>query len=295
MASGCIHHAPVVQATPIALRWTPFYWAMAGNGSVRFQRAAILLEVQLMDGQPPSVVQLDLAASGEMPDGFPVVTASRDPIRRTGELHGVLSGVTAVSMRRGSGAAENLATREIGVFGLPNYERQGLIIDVRGERLGTFAPPADLQAAFGPAATVVAIDFTGNQVIVPILAGPSDTVRALFDTGLSPFPLWTTFAVWKKLTGRDGPGAGTTSYRLAGRSGPMRFVGAALTVPVRLGNRALPVSEAVYLVDGPPGSALENWPDRLDAVIEPAALTASDWIILDIPHRRLGLAKPLRP
>ena len=289
---ACSHSVPGTRAAPLDLTWSPFYWAAAGDDSLRFPQAAILLEVSLRAGPAPSLVQLDLAASGGMPDGFP--SADRQLVRRTGELHGLLAGMTAISMRRGSLPAEDLAMREIGVFGLANYDRQGLIIDMRVQRLATFPPPADLSSAFGSGTVVVPIEFTTNRVLIPVMVGGSDTFRALLDSGLSPFPLWTTFALWQRLTGRLGPGVGTKSYRLAGRSGAMLFVGAPVTQQLRLGSWPLQGIEVVYLADGPAGAALESWPNGVDAVVGPIALTATGWIILDIPHRRLGLAPPRR-
>ena len=296
MTVSCSHPVPSPRAAPLDLTWIPFYWAAASDDSLNFPQAAILLEVPLRAGPAPSLVQLDLAASGSMPDGFPPpqLRADRQLVRRTGELHGLLAGMTEVSMRRGSMPAEDLAMQEIGVFGLANYDRQGLIIDMRGRRLATFAPPADLSPAFGSGTVVVPIEFTTNRVLIPITVGGTNTFHALLDTGLSPFPLWTTFALWQRLTGRHGPGVGTRSYHLPGKSGALRFVGAPVTQRLRLGSWPLQGFEVVYLADGPPGAALESWPNHVDAVVEPIALTATGWIILDIPHRQLGLAPPRR-
>src|SRR6266705_3348322 len=91
---------PAEPVLPADLPWQPFYWARVGGDSARFDQAAMLVELPLRRGTAPSLVQLDLAASGMMPEGFPPAGGNRGStvLRRTGQLYGLLAGMDKVFM-----------------------------------------------------------------------------------------------------------------------------------------------------------------------------------------------------
>ncbi len=299
VVGACARPAPTVPS-PVAvvdLQWAPFFWARVAMDSLVFPQAAILVETTLRPGGAPSLLQMDLGASAGMPDGFPAPPSEdRRPVaRRTGQLHGLLAASAMVTMPRPAAPPESLATREIGTLGLPNYEVQGLILDLPRQRYATFSPQQDLATALGTPTITVPIEFAGNRVIVPLELADGRVARALLDTGLSPFPLWTTRALWEDLTGRRGPGPGTRQYTFHSRRGPMRFIGAPVVGRLGVGTAVLKGLEVVYMSDGPPGAPLDDWTPRLDGVISPRALAPDQWLVLDLFHRRLGLSRPRTP
>jgi hypothetical protein len=194
-------------------------------------------------------------------------------------------------MRRGREPIVDLQSRDIGVYGLLNFVSGDLVLDMGNERLGYFTPGVDDATTLGAGAGGTAIKIVGPHVEVPIAIDNRSTISALFDSGLSPFPLWTTFAIWRQLTGHDGPDANTTEYILHGKNGELRFIGAPIIHRLSIGTEQLKPTEVVYLASGPTAAAIENWPGTIQAVVEPAALTSDGWIILDFVHSHLSLVR----
>jgi hypothetical protein len=75
----------------------------------------------------------------------------------------------------------------------------------------------------------------------------------------------------------------------------MVFVGAPLRIPLSIGSWNLRVSEAVFLAQGPVGTALEDWRPAVDLVLGPAAFARTTVVAIDVAHACLGLAKRIAP
>ncbi len=300
-AAGCTRPGPGVGALPqpadsVVLRWSPLFWARVTTDTLVFPQAAILAMVSLQRDQPPAMLQLDLAASGRLPDGFP---RRRSPgeafrVRRTGQLHGLLSAATAVTRERPDSGPEVLTDREIGTLGFGAFESGGLVLDLPNLRYAPFRSPADLRRAFGPEVEWMDIEVDDGRIFLPIAVGGAPAGRALLDTGLSPFALWTTRALWEDLTGPPLGGRPARRFEFDGRAGPLRFLGAEPRRALEAGARRVRVREVVYLADGPAGAALEEWSPRVAALISPLALAPDRWLILDLKQKKLGFGPRLR-
>jgi hypothetical protein len=280
---------------PADLPWRPFYWARVTSDSARFDRAAILLEVPLGRGGSASLVQLDLAASGTMPEGFPLPAGMRlaPALRRGGQLYGLLAGEAHVAMTRSAADSlgEDLASREIGTLGLANFESKALLLDLVRRRLAEVPSPTDLSTLLGPRTVTVPIEYPGDRVVL-VLEGPSGRrYRAVLDTGLSPFPLWATRELWQDLTGLSGEGPRTSKFVLTGARGRLVFVTAAARQALRVGAWSFRPREVAYLAEGPAGAGLEDWPQPVDAVLGPATLAPDGLVALDLAHRRIGVVR----
>ena len=97
--------------------------------------------------------------------------------------------------------------------------------------------------------------------------------------------------MWEALTGLSGRGPGTRTYMLPSSRGGLVFVGAAPREPAHLGAWSFLPREVVFLAEGPPGAALEDWPYRIDAVVGPATLSPDGVLALDVAHRKIGLVR----
>lgn len=259
----------------------------------------MLHHLQLHRTGPPSLVQLDLAGSGSMPDGFPRTapeSASPAPLA-AGQLYGLI----APSVRRELiGAPDSTGIHwqegEIGTVGLLNYSNTVLLLDFVNRRLATVPSPTNWPALLGKGAVVIALPpgATG-QVVVPIVDSRGRTLRGLFDTGLSPFPLWATHAAWRDLTGLAGPGPGTRVYRIPNPNGELVFVGAPLRQRLHIGSWELRTPEVVYLARGPAGAPLEEWWSQVDFVLGPALFAQAAVVVIDLPKGRFGLGRRIVP
>ena len=114
--------------------------------------------------------------------------------------------------------------------------------------------------------------------------------QSLFDTGLSPFPLWTTRAIWEQITGLGGPGPGTHLYRFESRRGEFVFIGARATTELRLATWELHPAEVVYLARGPVGASLEEWSSGVGVVLGVSVWARRTVILIDLAKHRVGLA-----
>src|SRR5262245_15205649 len=85
---GCSH--PQTTAVPaVALDWTPFYWVRASTETASFEHASILYRTSI-GGRKPSLVQLDLASSGQLTSGLPEPLGTVHQARPVGQLYGLL-------------------------------------------------------------------------------------------------------------------------------------------------------------------------------------------------------------
>ena len=291
-ALGCTP-GPKPEVLPADLPWTPFYWARVLTDSARFDRAALLIEDASTRKPVPSVLQLDFAGSGTMPEGFPPGEIWHERTGRQGHLHGLLSASEQISMYREAGPADplSLADREVGTLGLLVYVRKTLIIDFARERLAAVALSHPVSQFGGLRVAAIPIETAGDRVVIPIQRRSGATLRALLDTGLSPFPLWTNQATWSQLTGRQPGEAGTRKYSLRSREDRLVFYGAPLREELRLGTWALDRLEVVYLSSGPRGARLEEWPNPVDAVLGASAFGGDAALLLTLANRSLRLVR----
>jgi hypothetical protein len=281
---------------PVLLDWSPFYWVTADTDADRFEHTGILFLLQVRPTGPRSLVQLDLAGSGNMPHGFPRTQFALAPTRTgRGQLYGLL-GPTVT--RRLVGASDSLRDHwregEIGTVGLPNYLTRVLLLDFPNRRLAVAEPDAWPSLA-GRFTNIAALE-RGNreQIVLPVTAPNGRTYRALLDTGLSPFALWITLDVWQELTGLGGPGAGTRAHRVANPAGGMLFIGAPLRAPLRIGGFELAIGEAVYLAQGPSEARLELWRQPPDMVLGPSAF-ARAVVGINLSGGQVGLGRRIAP
>jgi len=286
LLTACTKPAP---PSPIPLdlaRWHHFSWASVTANGTRFDRAAILVVDSLSSrGSSEVLLQLDLAGSGTMPFGFPSAT-SPDPARD--RLHGLLYGHGPVTVAATSGELESVALTTIGSFGLPEFELSPLLLDFARRRIGILSPLRNLPPAIWSPERTTGVTYDSSRVRIPLLTG-GRPLQVLFDTGLSPFPLWTTKAHWMRLTGRDGTEPDNRRHVLQHPAGTLTFVGARSRQEIRIGGVSLGRLEMVFLEDGPAEAQLEAWPFAVDGVLGPSAFGDEIIVAMDLRGPRMAL------
>lgn len=293
--SAC-SHGPVAPIATIDLPWTPFWWVGGTLGEYRFDKMSIV--VRSIES-PEQVLwhQLDLGGSGAMPDGFPATrqTPTAAP-RLPGQLYGLLGSAARLEFfpPLPDSLRDTWGHREVGTLGLPLYLTTALVIDFPHERIAEIPAPKDITSLLGPKGTTVSIEGGYERVLLKMGGRDGQSYVTLLDTGLSPFPLWTTRAVWRQLTGLADPASGGHRYVLSNPRWGLVFLGAPLKSELRIGTWRVPSVEVVYLAEGPVGAALEDWNPPVEAVLGPSLFARDAILVLDLPHRRLGLGRTRR-
>ena len=231
-----------------------------------------------------------------MPDGFP--PPPRDlrglsPIR-SGQLYGLLG--TGPRLALLDSATDSAMTRwqesEVGTVGLPNYLSRTLILDFPNRRLASIPSGQSLELLLGGAAVTLPLERGRyDRAVVPLSTANGAVYQSLLDTGLSPFPLWTTRAIWEQITGLGGPGPATRTYRFGSRRGEFVFVAARARMELRLATWALQPAEVVYLARGPVGASLEEWSSGVDIVLGASLWARSTVVLIDLATHQIALAR----
>ncbi len=131
--------------------------------------------------------------------------------------------------------------------------------------------------------------YDSSRVRIPLLTGGARPLQVLFDTGLSPFPLWTTRQHWMRLTGRDGTEPDNRRHRLRHPAGALTFVGARFRQEIRVGGVSLGRLDVVFLEEGPAEARLEHWPFAVDGVLGPSAFGDGLIVAMDLRGPRMAI------
>jgi hypothetical protein len=289
-ALACSRAQPAL-VVPADLPWEPFRWVTAVYPDFRLERAAFVLPTPIRGSGRRSLLQLDLAASGNMPFGYPGprVTA---PLAMKGRLHGLAW--SAESLEPASSPSDTTplsAADEIGTLGQPQFERSPLVIDYRGMRMATLGAGAVLSASLESAATFVPLESRAGRYAFALEMDGRAVGSVDLDTGLSPFPLWVTRALWADLTGRSGAEPDNLVRRLPSEGGELVMVGAPAARSLRAGGVDLGRPAVWFLRDGPHGAALEWWPWRVDGIAGNLLFADRFLLIVDLGRSRVGFVR----
>lgn len=287
--TACTHSRPV--ALPTDLDWVPFYWLTASIGATQFEHSAIVIELDSLHWQHGGMLQLDLAASGTMPRGYPALGADGET-RRSGPVSGFLAEVPDLRLRRGSVVME-VGSRQIGTMGLPLFERQTLLIDFTQLRFAALPTRRDDPITLVGPRPVGVLDFDGNRLFLLIETPSGSGTRGLLDTGLVPFEVWTTRYNWERWTGKSVGDVGVHRYVIPTSRNTMVFAAAEAQRDFVAAGRRFARREVVFLESGPPGAALEEWPFPVEAVLGVSFFASAGLLVLDPQNRRFSL--PLQP
>ena len=285
---GCSRAEPG-PVLPEDLPWTPFRWVTAVYPEFRLERAALLVPADVAGTR--SLLQLDLAASGSMPFGYPR-SESATSIRRKGQLYGLAMGAPMLESPPSPADSSALlpSLHEIGTMGLPMFERRTLLIDYRGGRFASLSGgtlPQSLEAA----TTFVPLEERNGRLTFTLETGDRAIGPVHLDTGLSPFPLWVGHDAWRELTGRSGTEESNLVRRLPSPAGELLMVGAPSARTIRIGGLDLGRPMVWFLRSGPPGAAPDRWPWRAEGVAGNLLFADRYILLVDLEHNRLGLIR----
>ena len=280
--------APVI---PADLPWESFRWVTAVYPDFHLERAAFVLPTRAGSSGRRSLLQLDLAASGNMPFGYPGPRVAA-PLAMKGRLHGLAWSAVSLELAPSPSDTTPLsAADEIGTLGQPRFERSPLVLDYRGMRMATLGAGAVLPMSLESAASFVPLESRAERYAFALEMDGRAVGTVDLDTGLSPFPLWVTRSLWSDLTGRSGAEPDNLVRRLPSEGGELVMVGAPAARSLRAGGVDLGKPVVWFLRDGPPGAALERWSWRMEGIAGNLLFADRFVLIVDLGRRRLGFVR----
>ncbi len=201
LSAGC-HHVPNLEVDDKPIAWVSFRWVTAVLDGGSLEHATLVLDAKAIFSESSSLLQLDLAASGNMPVGFPVNSGAPPAgmVRPRGRFYGLIDqrgGRYILPAPSRDSAEVDAATLEIGTVGLPTFERRLLLVDYPHNRLAILADAEPVGARLGAHArftdvTLCARDRVGLRR--PRLARALDPRKWPGKHGADPRRAWIALA-----------------------------------------------------------------------------------------------------
>ncbi len=279
--------ASFARAQPI--EWTKMIWESADLGPRTEEHAALMLEVKL-DSQPASaLMQLDTGASGN----FVYIdnTEPLDPAR----LFVTLSGTVARRPMQGEqffrfpfhDPSGRLPL--IGTIGLPFFERRILLLDFVAQQIAILDKDETLPAAIAPPLDFVPVEYRkgyrNGKPFVPLSLNGAEVRDLFFDTCSAVTPIATTRSMWSELTGRQPSDPANERITAKSWGRDSAAIGAPLKGEMCIG-RTCVAHPLVYFQPSEPDDSL-----NFSGWISTALFDYRYSIVLDLPHKRLGVYK----
>jgi hypothetical protein len=306
--SACTSQRAAVPAGP-DYPWFRFIWHRVQLEGRTFEKAAMLVPVQLHDLRGNFVTQFDLGSDGTslyentLRNYFATraqLYAAVDTTHRLVSDAGQLShpttglplrfGATTIAhpvLTRGEGelvppdSLRSASPKVIGTIGADFLKGKVLVIDYPHQRMCVLD---SVDAYWRARTTLVASRKRKGRLHIPLTIAHR-TYWALFDTGASLFPLSTDEQTWKTLVATGPP---TDTMRIPSWGEQMVFYGAPMQADVYLGATKLPKGQAWFnrhkrLLDFNAGEQI--------AALTGNVFFSNSIIVLDYQRNRFGVVK----
>jgi hypothetical protein len=275
-----------------SLAWTPFRWVETNIGGRREPRAAMMVPLRLDGIDEELEMQLDLGAPATLLYGRPygrVLRAhglSRVEVP-SAVIDGTLGGAALRGLRVRVQPDYGDGRRTVGTVGADFFEGRVLVIDFPNARLAVLDPAAPLPPELAARTSFVPIDYRNQKLFIPVTLGDSTYRGFFYDTGSSAFPLATTRALWRSLTGRSGDEPDNDRFEVSSWGRRATAVGARASGEMRIGAARLE-RPMVYFWEGVPQLDFATWPFPVEGLFGNAPFFGRT-IVVDLPHRRFGI------
>lgn len=301
--------APSLRSQPAPpIHWISFRWESATIGGHLFQRAAILIPVELAGVAGRHFLQLDTGAGWPMWYEVPMrhlkaVATVGDTVPDEVVLHAKLgdrrseysinSDTFLIRKAFGDTLTNSDGLQPIGTLGVRFFRHRILVIDFPHQRLAILDDSAAvLPDQLSSRATFVPLAYTNGYVFVPLVINGTVFNDFFYDTGASLFPLTTTLATWRTLTGRGGDEADNTVWRVTWWGSLISEIGAPALGSVQVGafraDHPLVFHQAESAAHP---DFFASVPYHVGGTFGNALFYDRDVVIIDLPHRRFGVAE----
>ena len=178
LVAGC-HHTPKLDIAAKPISWISFRWVTARLDGPPLERATLVLDAGPILTGTSSLLQLDLAASGNMPVGFPQSSGAPPAgmLRPRGRFYGLIDqpgGRYMLAAPSRDSAEIDAAGWEIGTVGLGLVERRVLLLDYPRNRLAILPDSEPLSATIAARARFTEVVLDPTRVLVPLRLGDED-------------------------------------------------------------------------------------------------------------------------
>lgn len=273
----------------------PFEWQGATVGDLHFARAALLVPVELEGCDEPLRMQLDLGTGATVLYDTPMQRLVDDGTCEPAVMDAHPGRSLSVA---GNGAVQvpivvietDDAGDVVGTVGSHFFRERILVVDFPAGRIQVLEPgvPSPMLAGMEwiPAA------YRDPHLLLPVEAGGETLEDVVYDTGASLFPLVTTEARWRQLTGSTPDAPSNRVVRVPSWDSEVVLVGAKAKVPVALGSATLASPWVYFQRSGREDVKIENWNPPIDGLIGNVLFADDYTVAIDIGGERIGLCDP---
>jgi hypothetical protein len=276
------------------LAWTPIHWESGKIGGRTVERAALMVPVQLDGKSARLLMQLDLGAdvslfhSGAYEQLFGKRASPEDRPKKL-SFSGVFGGARVkdysmyvVPRKHPPAPGDRLIL--VGTLGADFFQKRILVLDFVRQRICILAVGAVLPASLEKPAEFVPLAFRNSKIIVPLTINDKTETDFFYDTGASLFPIVTTAARWKALTGRTGQEPDNQVWKVNSWGVEAAMVGAPIAGVLQVGAARLEHPLVFFQSSGIPKLANLN-------LFGNALFFDRFTVIVDIPGKRFGLVR----
>lgn len=276
----------------------------------RYEPRAVLLVPATLDSSPGDYyLQLDTGAGWPrwyevplrrlLPRAFGAVAhdTAPDELALSGRIGPITFWADTFLVEKGFGdsirtSPESASVPQtIGTLGLRFFRHRVLVLDFPHQRLAILDSAQGFPADLPSNVTYTPARYENGYLFVPFHAAGHDVDDFFYDSGASAFPLTTTAATWRTLTGRSGVESDNIRLSVSSWGKQVEEVGAPLAGDVVLGPlRAR--APLVFSQRDEPGQAdfFARVPYHLGGHFGNALFFDKYVVIVDVPNRRFGLA-----
>lgn len=287
--------------------WIPFRWGGDSIGGRWEEHSALYVPVGIEGVRDTYYLQLDTGAG--WPRWYEVPLRQLLPqLRRLGGdtapdellLDGRIGSVSfardtfLIEKRVGdslSSANAPRAIRVIGTLGLRFFRDRVLVLDFPNHRLAIVERGESMPEELPSSITYLPVHYEHGYVFVPLRIAGRQVNDFFFDTGASSFALVTTPGTWRLFTGRTGREADNVRISVSSWGRQVEDIGAPVAGTVEVGPMRV-VRPLVFhqREDASAPDFFSRNPSVGGGLIGNAMFADSSIVVIDLPHRRFGIA-----
>ena len=291
-----------------AQEWSRFEWSRQNYSGRTFEKAALMLPVRLEGVDGTYYMQLDTGLNltvlygtpyeevlrrhnafapeklggAPSPQGYARAALSA----RVGRL--VLKDAPVVVRKDYGGSVKNQGRPKIGSVGLDLFAERVLLLDFPARRFAILDKGEPVPADIERRASFFPVTERNGKLFVTVSHGDDPLGELFYDTGASAFTLLPP-AVWRRVTGREGPEPDNVRVAVPSWGRSFTAVGAPSLKPLRVGTFDAG-RQTVYFAESPlPNVDFEHYPFKVGGLVGNAPFYDAHAVIIDLPRRRMGV------